>query len=174
MCFSASEVRTGTVGWVCLNIWKNVKVTYGVLGAGHGPSSYQVLRYHLLGQRDTQRYPFNLWDWTIPVWQPLDDLQGTGGTHLEDRPLHKSSLPGRQAGSALPGVPPRCLWIVSFPRAFTEGCFLSLRGYSYFWLFILSQRKLFSKHRPKDKNLLNVSLHFGTSEFKNLKYVPFN
>lgn len=73
-----------------------------------------------------------------------------------------------------PEFPRRCLWIVSFPRALTEGCFLSLRGYSYFWLFILSQRKLFSKHRPKDKNLLNVSLHFGTSEFKNLKYVPFN
>lgn len=166
MCVSSSE----KVGWVCLNIWK--KVTYGVLGAGDGPSSYQFLRYHLLGQKDTQRYPFPLLDWIIPVWQPLGNLQRTGGTHSEDNHLHKSSLSGRQAGSALPGVPWRCLWTVSFPWAFHRRMLLFLRG--YFWLFIVSQRKSFSKHRPKDKNLLNFSLHFGTSEFKNLKYVPFN
>lgn len=58
--------------------------------------------------------------------------------------------------------PQRCLWIVNFPWTFHRRI-LSLRGYLYFWLFIISQRRLFSKHRPKDKNLLNVSLHFGTS-----------
>lgn len=99
MCLSSSE----KVGWVCLNIWK--KVTYGVLRAGDGLSSYQFLRYHLLGQKDTQRYPFTLLDWIIPVWQPLDNWERTGGTHLEDNHLHKSSLSGRQAGSTLPGVP---------------------------------------------------------------------
>lgn len=159
MYASSSE----SVGWVCLNIWKNVKVTYGVLEARDGLSSLQILRYHLLGQKDTQRGPVNLSGWIILVWWPPDSSQRTRGTHLEDNHLHKSLLweasrkrPSRSSLGSASGLS-------ASPEPSTEGCFLSLRG--YFWLFIVSQRKSFSKHRPKDKNLLHFSLHFWTSEF---------